>query len=593
MKQKTCLSLLCLLNLLCFRLLSALMLPVCHENMIKGEYYIPKPTQCIRHQTTSIVNCSADVYYPSANFQKITITSCEMYETTAETTFYFFGAKVNNNHTKPLHPPSVATCSDWARSMQSNCCGHLAKLSENSWATTNTPEVTYVWPTTHRETVRNAVLLHSTGIYDHLKKQLSSPLNSLSNCNIKKGSCITGNRVHIWNVPNKLDCPRVKKIKKVHNVTLHLDNSKAVYRAEIKPLGISLHSQTTCPHSVHTCFPHNSVCDPSGLVLVPHNCSDLTHLSLSKASFSSQSKLPYIRFLRESNDVIKETIDHLNSELHYQECQLQNLFTTLYSILGRQYPGQVLSSLLHKPAAGVTVGDIITEISCQETNVTLLPSLQYGKHFSSRPLVQLDASNGTGRIGQILRDGNVYIGVRLIENYTPGRVFTFLINDKFYTFQNYTLTHADASIYPLAPTLAPINARYDIIDFQSLTHFFPSSNLGFEDVNSLLQTISETNMMRDQLTTLFQTSDSSSTSYQPSYVLDTTTSALKNVFLQMMSSITNPIISSILTIIFLLSLIWAVILTAWTLRILVPYVIFSLRNKTKPMDSSSNRTPDV
>ena len=140
---------------------------------------------------------SADVYYPSDNFIKIPITTCEFYKTTSETTTYFFGAKTNDNHTYHLPPPSVAVCSDWARTLKSNCCGRLAQISDISWATSNAPAMVYVWPTTHRETVRNAVVSRITGIYDHLRKQLTSPLNSLSHCAIKKGSCITGNRIHI------------------------------------------------------------------------------------------------------------------------------------------------------------------------------------------------------------------------------------------------------------------------------------------------------------------------------------------------------------------------------------------------------------
>ena len=181
------------------------------------------------------------------------------------------------------------------------------------------------------------------------------------------------------------------------------------------------------------------------------------------------------------------------------------------------------------------------------------------------------------------------MGVRLIEKFLPGRVLTFLIQGKFYTFQNYTLSHSDSSIYPLSPTLAPVNARYDAIDFQTFTHFFPSSNLGFEDVNSLLQTISETEMIQNQLTNLFQQTDTSSTPYEPSHILDTTTSALKSVFLQMLSSITNPILKFVFTVIFILSLVWSVILTIWSLRVLLPYVFSKIR--TKSTRSSDNNSP--
>ena len=279
--------------------------------MIKGEFYIPKPSQCVRHNTTSIINCSADVYYPSDNFIKIPITTCELYKTTSETTTYFFGAKTNDNHTYHLPPPSVAVCSEWARTLKSNCCGRLAQISDISWATSNAPAMVYVWPTTHRETVRNAVVSRITGIYDHLRKQLTSPLNSLSHCAIKKGSCITGNRIHIWEVPRKLDCPRVTKIKKIHNVKLHLNSLKQVYRAEIKQLGISLHSQTTCPPSVLTCFPKSSVCDPSGIILVPHHCSSLKSLQVTKRPVSKPPTLTFVRFLQEMTDTMQETINKL------------------------------------------------------------------------------------------------------------------------------------------------------------------------------------------------------------------------------------------------------------------------------------------
>ena len=197
-------------------------------------------------------------------------------------------------------------------------------------------------------------------------------------------------------------------------------------------------------------------------------------------------------------DLMQETINKLNSDLNFQECQLQSLFSTLYSLVGRQYSGQVLTSLLHKPTAGITVGDVLTEVTCTKSNVTLLSSMRHGNAFSSRLLVRISGPNSTSQIGQVYRDGNVCIGVRLIANFVPSRLFTFLIHDKFYTFSSYTLIHSDANVYPLSPNLAPINAHYDTIDFQTFTYLFSSSTLGFEDVTSLLQTISETNMMRDQ-----------------------------------------------------------------------------------------------
>ena len=240
------------------------------------------------------------------------------------------------------------------------------------------------------------------------------------------------------------------------------------------------------PPSVFTCFPKSSVCDPSGIILVTHHCSSLKNLHVTKTPLSKSSNLLYVRFLQEMTDTMQETVSKLNSHLNFQECQLQSLFSTLYSLVGRQYPGQGLTFLLHKPTAGITVGDVLTEITCIKSNVTLLPSMRHGNVFISRSLVRIPGPNSTSQIGQVYRDGNVYVGVRLIESFVPGRLFTFLIHDKFYTFSNYTLIHSNANVYPLSPNLAPINVHYDLIDFQTFTHLLPSSTLGFEDVNSLL-----------------------------------------------------------------------------------------------------------
>ena len=79
---------------------------------------------------------------------------------------------------------------------------------------------------------------------------------------------------------------------------------------------------------------------------------------------------------------------------------------------GTAIPCQVLSFLLHRRTAEVTIGDIITELACEPTNTTILPSLSHGKYFSSRPLVEFLDSLSKPIMGQIYRDGNVYPEVR-------------------------------------------------------------------------------------------------------------------------------------------------------------------------------------
>ena len=93
-------------------------------------------------------------------------------------------------------------------------------------------------------------------------------------------------------------------------------------------------------------------------------------------------------------------------------------------------------------------------------------------------------------------------------------------------------------------------------------------------------------MVQDQLSSLFQDSDSSFTDYLPSHVLDLTLSALKHIFFQM-PSITKPFLSFDLNMIFLLSLFWAVMLPFWSIRVLAAIVISAVRKPGQPHNNSA------
>ena len=130
------------------------------------------------------------------------------------------------------------------------------------------------------------------------------------------------------------------------------------------------------------------------------------------------------------------------------------------------------------------------------------------------------------QVGQLYGDGSLYEGVHLVEQFIPGRVFTFNINGKFPTVQNDTLTYANTDICTLPPHLAALQSF-------------------------------------------------STMSANPSILLDSTMSLLKNVF-QMISCLTNPFLSGFLLILFILSLLWSFVLALWTFHVLLPSVCSAL-----------------
>ena len=574
----------------------ALQLQLCHSHLVKEEYYIAPPSGCKRHNGTYIKTCTAEVFLPTNDFLHLSITTCEVFKTVSSTTFYFFGAETHSDRTIAGSPPSIQAYSEWQRTRETKCCGRLSQQNSATWASDNSPTLKYVWPTSHKETANNAVVTRTTAIYNHLRKQLISPVYSLTKCEIQKGFCRTGTKIHFWAVPRALNCPRVKKLKTVPNVSLHFTSSHSLYRAEVKELGITLHSQIQCPTSIFTCFPKQSICDPTGIILLPHKCKWLKGLHFKRLvqriqTLDTTLRPQFARFLSENADLLQESFRHLDLSVDFLDCQIQNLFATVYSILSRQFPGQVLSLLLRRPVAAITIGDVLREIVCRPINATLLHSLQFGQHFSSRPLVHYINSQGNLTLGQIYPDGNAYPGVRFIETYIPGRVFTFNIANHFYTFQNYCLTHSRSKVYRLSPTLAPVDVHFDPPNYEEISSLFPTSDFGFEDITSILRTINDANLIHERLTSFLLDRPTAETSANPNYLLDTASSALKSIFMQLISSITNPILNGIVSFLFLLSLFWEAVLSVIALRSFIPGALLATRNRLAKTPNSEATTP--
>ena len=101
---------------------------------------------------------------------------------------------------------------------------------------------------------------------------------------------------------------------------------------------------------------------------------------------------------------MSEMINNLNADIHFFECQIQPIFSTMYSILGKSFPGPVLSALLRRHIATITMGDVLTELTCIPINATFLKSLQNGKYFLFCPFLQyVDHLNAT-RVGKQYRE---------------------------------------------------------------------------------------------------------------------------------------------------------------------------------------------
>ena len=92
---------------------------------------------------------------------------------------------------------------------------------------------------------------------------------------------------------------------------------------------------------------------------MPNNYRSVHRLRTAHlATFITRSSTDplFASFVTESADFMSETTNNLNADIHFLECQIQSIFSTLSSILGKSFPGPVLSALLRRHTAAIAIG---------------------------------------------------------------------------------------------------------------------------------------------------------------------------------------------------------------------------------------------
>ena len=539
---------------------------LCHPQFTQSEYYISPPHPCVRHQQETIHKCSAKIFNPSDTLIQVPVHVCQLYTTTWTTTYWFFGSKTHDSSVSAADPPPPQLCHLWSETLQAPGIGTLKRQSTNIWATQNKVHYSYSWPREKTGSVKNAMLTKTIATYDPLRKLMKSAMGSMSTCNVVKGFCKVGTRLFIWAPPPNANCPQADSMG-TQDLLLHY-HKQSLYRIEIPTLHLSVHSQTQCSSLVKQCYGAKTICDPAGLMIIPNNCTAATALvhhdvlSPFLRNYTNRRRFSgsiVSRFVTESSDLMREKIRNLTSDIHFVECQLQALLTTLFSLMSRQYPGDTLSSLTGQRKAAITAGDVLTEITCQTVEGIVLQSLKQNEMYSSRPLVEFNI-NGTRKIGQIWPDGFLYVGVQFKEKYVPGKLVTFRINDMFYVFENYTLRHLDRDVKQLNPTLYHPKFQSMPVDYSEALNLFPVHNDQYDDVQNMLLTISELQQDRNSIRE-FLLSNSESDSFDIDYTGKVFGKTISNIFISVISAITNPILSGIFTVLTFLSLFWSLVLT--------------------------------
>ena len=99
------------------------------------------------------------------------------------------------------------------------------------------------------------------------------------------------------------------------------------------------------------------------------------------------------------------------------------------------------------------------------------------------------------------------------------------------------------------------------VDFAEALNLFPAHNDRYNDVQNMLLSLSQLQENRQYVHKFLALNFDSNSEADFEYIDKSITKTIKNVFLSVISSITDPILSGIITVLLFLSLFWYVVLT--------------------------------
>ena len=121
------------------------------------------------------------------------------------------------------------------------------------------------------------------------------------------------------------------------------------------------------------------------------------------------------------------------------------------------------------------------------------------------------------------------------------------------------------------------------VDFAEGLNLFPARNDRYNDVLNMLLSLSQLQEDRQYVRKFLAPNSDLNSEADFEYIDNSITTTMKNVFLSAISSITDPILRGIITVLLFLLLFWSVFLTILAFKYFIPIGIAKIRDgKTHP-----------
>ena len=452
----------------------ALEVKVCNPDISLKDFLINDTAICKLQEFMVTSHCQIELFDPTPRSIVMEAFACTIL-TTGYNSFENLIGGVSVSPIKPFFQPmDQARCNIVHRDLIDPIAGALTKDDEYTFSTKNVLKLDYSYMQTLEKRLETVYLHKFVFLFDFVKKTLLSNFVDMKDCEFHTGVCKTDKYTISWD--NKISdlCNHLLKSKIFEGkMIVHSNKEGAVIRADIQQMDLSFFHGIKVTGDLKKCFVKSKndtvLATPEGYIIRTKNCKHMTSLEHYKSDVIN-------RKLYTVNHKLGATLDYLYSKLvdlikkgeerqHFLECKSDAMNTQNLKVAAKIDASAVLSQLLGKETNAILNGDVISQIPCKYYNGTLRKHLKINNDkFATRPIVDILINNKS--IPYQLSMGKYFTKyINHYERYKSHTKYIFQLNDKLYTFLNYSMTDRKTNISIVYVKHGTMSLVYPQLDF--------------------------------------------------------------------------------------------------------------------------------
>ena len=421
--------------------------------------------RCIPNEVQSVKKCSAEIFGPKS-FVPLVAYLCSQSTIEFITNKYFVGEEKLDKVGPSIEAITAEECRELLNNKRSATLGALIKTSSNNWSTQNEANIQYKWMQTLRFRETNLFIRRTKIYYNIFNGDIVADEFDKGQCHAAQEKCQCKEVTMIWkHRPNSL-CNYIMR-RSVHNGTIKVHyRQDEIEKIDISEIGIEFKNFIKTNSNITRCFSNESTILQTfhNFIINLNDCKDLKKSEIGADDLVEPDDLEVGERMNFLSTKMSALIAQVENQIHLMNCRLSSEFQFYNNLLARLFPSRILTRMINKETAAIWSNDVIQQLSCTRHTVQLLPSLEYGERFATRPLGKINLANSSVLLqwtdseywsSEIMRsDSRINKGI-----------MSFKIGENFISYMNGTLMETNPLIQTLKHVFNDIPLRIPSFDF--------------------------------------------------------------------------------------------------------------------------------